>query len=180
MNHPSYETLLFTDKPLDDDQQKQLNAHLSECQSCKELSEAIMQVDELFVNADSPRPMEGFTQRWHYRMQLYHQQKQNKSIWFLTIGAFATANIIFLILTLLNVIHFNWSYQLSQSIATISLFAARLRNLFFAAQNLVRAFPVLIPFSIILAAGCLFATSILMGTGFVSMIKQFQSKSKGV
>ena len=180
MSHPPYETWLFTDEPLDENKQKQLNAHLFECQSCKDLSEAIVQVDDLLITADSPRPLPGFTQRWQIRMQFYHAQKQQKRIWFLTMGAFSAANIIFLILTLVNVTNFNWSYQLSQSIATISLFASRLRNIIFAAENLGRAFPILIPFSIILAAGSLIVVSILMGTGFVTMLKRFQSNSKGV
>ncbi len=180
MSHPPYETWLFTDEPLDENKQKQLNAHLSECQSCKDLSDAIVQVDDLLITADSPCPLPGFTPAMAKPRAVLSPTKAAEEDMALTMSAFAAANIIFLILTLVNVINFNRSNQLSQSIATISLFASRLRNIIFAAENLGRAFPILIPFSIILAAGCLIVVSILMGTGFVTILKRFQSISKGV
>jgi hypothetical protein len=180
MSHQPFETWLLSEEPLDPEQEKALKKHLSTCQQCAALSQAVKNVDDLMTSINNLQPAPGFTQRWHHRLQSHQQLSQQRKVLSFTLSAFALANLIFLALILINFANINPSYQLGQFIASFSLVAARTRQFWAAISNLIDAFPILIP-AFALSGLSLFAFGmVLIITWLTSMVNLLKQYPQGV
>ena len=171
MSHLPFETWIFSDEPLDEEQQQLLDKHLESCQECHALSEAMASVNNMITTSDSPIPSPGFAQRWHERLSLHRQREKERRTWLITIGVFVLANIILLGLIFLDLTTINWSYEFGRMIVWISLITTQSRNYLRAITNITSAFPVLLPVLIISAVGLFSAAVVLMVTWIRSMMK---------
>ncbi len=180
MNHQPFENWLLSDESLDDEDQKALETHLSECKTCRELSLAWEQVHEAFATQITPTPAPNFVQRWHVRLSITRQQRQQRRMWFLTLGLFGVAGLIFLAIFLLNMNRFNLMYQISQAFANFTLLASRIKQLLFVVKTLIIELPILIPFVVIFSVGSLSAMITLIVTWVSSMIRLYKTPQEGV
>lgn len=169
MSHQPYETFLFSSEALDKDQQQQLNTHLRDCEQCSVLSFALSSLDEAFSRSETPLPAPGFTRRWQAHLTEYRQKRQVRNLWLMTLGLFSLTSLIVMIIALLNLIHINWAYQLSQWIARVSLFAAQVRQFFTLLYSLSNTLPITVPVIILFGTGALFSIFILSITWFGSI-----------
>ncbi|MDY6846472.1 MAG: hypothetical protein SVP52_04995 [Chloroflexota bacterium] len=174
MSHQPFENWLFLDDGIEPEQSEALQSHLNQCEQCRQLSTALDQVIETIANSETPQPSHGFTQRWYQHLEVYRQKKQARRIWLLVLGLFSLACLILLGLFFINLTNFNWSYSLAQFIASVSLIAARGRHLVHVARSLTRAFPIIIPITLIFGVGSLSATFALLITWFSSIIRLYQ------
>lgn len=174
MSHQPYETFLLSSEALDNNQRQQLDAHLSECEQCSALACALASLDETFSHSTMPMPAPGFTQRWQTHLAEYRQKRQVRNLWLMTFGLFTLTSLIVFTIALLNLIHINWAYQLSQWIARASLFAAQVRQCFTLFTTLSNTVPGTVPVVIIVfAIGVLFSIFILSLTWFGTMIRLY-------
>jgi hypothetical protein len=180
MSHQPFETWLLSDEPLDEEKRKNLEAHLSKCDSCRALSTALENVQETFTDDITPAPEPGFVQRWHQRLSAVRQQRQQRKMWFLTLGLFGAAGIFLLIAAALNIYRINWFYEISQIFANFSLFASRINQAVKIIKSLTIQFPILIPIMIIFGMGSISAQLVLIVTWISSMIKLYQPSHEGV
>jgi len=180
MSHQPFETWLLSDEPLDKEQQKALEAHLKECETCKLLSTALENVRETFTNDNTPAPKPGFVNRWHHRLSVVRQQHQQRRMWFLTLGLFAVAGLILQSILLLNMNNINWFYEFGQVLANFTRFANRINQIVNVVASLTDQFPILIPVMIIFGVGSISAQIALIVTWISSMIQLFQPSHKGV
>ena len=179
MSHQPFETWILTNDPLDEQQQEKLNNHLEECEDCSNLSTALIQVTDLFSTSPSPAPMQGFTQRWHNRLTVYQQQRQQRNMWIFTLGLFGIASLLFITLAFINVTSINWTYQLGRTIANVSRTANVLQKSWRAVVALTNAFPILVPIMAVFGSGTLMAITALVITWFTSLIKIYQPATEG-
>jgi len=180
MNHQPFENWLVSDKPLDKEKQEALDAHLSECETCRELADALVQVEETFASYIAPAPASGFVQRWHNRLSIARQQRQQRRMWLTTLGLFCAAGLILLIIFLLNIYHVNWFYEISQIFANITLFASRINQVVSVTKTLLSELPILIPIIFIFGVGSMSAIITLIVTWISSMIKLYKTPNEGV
>ena len=173
MSHQPYETFLFSSEALDKDQQGQLEIHLRECEQCSALSFTLASVDEAFSCSETPLPAPGFTRRWQAHLTEYRQKRQVRNLWLMTLGSFSLTSLIVMIIALLNLIQINWAYQLSQSIARISLFTAQVRQCFTLFNSLSNTLPITIPVIIFLGIGAVLSIFSLSIIWFGSIIKLY-------
>lgn len=70
-DHHYYESLIFSDEPLDDSERKSLADHLESCESCRGLQEGWESCASLFMDAQAVSPASGFVDRWdeHYQQK---------------------------------------------------------------------------------------------------------------
>ncbi len=120
MSHQPYETWLLSEEDLDEEQQKALRTHLEGCQQCIQLSHSWSQVQSLINSSSEPEPTPGFSRRWENRLAIRRQQQQQRKMWFLTLGLFGIASIIFLGLAAINIFGPSFSYQFSQTFASLA------------------------------------------------------------
>jgi anti-sigma factor RsiW len=173
MSHQPYETFLFTDEPLTLEQRQSLDSHLMECARCRALAGALLSVNQALATNPAPAPAPGFTQRWYARLSEHRHERQQRNLWLLTLGLFALAGLILLILGLLHLLHFNWAYGFSQFIANFSLFAARLRHISSIMRSLTESLPLILPMMILFGIGTVLAASALTVTWFSSLIRLY-------
>lgn len=173
MSHQPYETFLFSSEALNKDQKQQLDIHLRDCEQCSALSYTLASVDEAFSRSETPLPAPGFTRRWQAHLTEYRQKRQVRNLWLMTLGSFSLTSLIVMIIALLNLININWAYQLSQSIARVSLFAAQVRQCFTLFSSLSNTLPVVVPVIILLGTGAVFTIFILSITWFGSIIRLY-------
>lgn len=177
MSHQPFETWLLSEEPLDAAQQREFSAHLKECEDCRQLSNALAQVDQVFDASSNPAPAPGFSQRWLVRLSQSRQHRQVRRYWFFTLGLFLIAGSIFSTLILTNLSSVNWAYQLGQLIAEISQRAVQVRRLWDFFSSLTHLFPFIIPLFSIFAVGALSAMTVLIITWFSAIIKLYQPPS---
>ena len=180
MSHQPFETWLLSDNSLDEDQEAALQTHLDACEHCQSLSTAWLHVQDTMTASVSHIPEPGFTQRWHKRLAVVRQQRQQRAMWLLTLGLFALAGIIFLALALTNLLSTDFFYALSQCIANFSLFAARINQVWRVFDTITAAIPFLVPILVIFGIGTLFAMIVLVITWFSSVIKLYKPVHEGV
>ena len=180
MSHQPFETWILKNDPLDEQQQETLNNHLDQCEECSNLSTALIQMTDLISNSPPPAPNQGFTQRWHSRLALYRQQRQQRRMWIFTLGLFGLASLLFILLAFININSVNWTYQLGQTIANISRTANLLQKGWRAVVALTNAFPILVPIMVVFGSGTLMAIGALVITWFTSIIKIYQPAHEGV
>ncbi len=180
MSHQPYETWIFSDEPLLEGQKSELKAHLADCDSCAELNAAWRQVEKTFMQAPTVDPVSGFTNRWHTRLSIHRQQKQQRRLWLLVMGLFGAATLIFLVLAGINLISTPLSFTFGKFIAYLSVMAAQTRQVITVITSLIDSFPLLIPISIILGIGSLSAVLTLIVTWVLSVIKLYKPIHEGV
>jgi hypothetical protein len=75
------------------DQRRDLEAHLKECEACKQLAEADNAVNRAFASAQMSEPIPGFAQRWKVRMSerraSAHRRQTSMILGVLSFGASA-------------------------------------------------------------------------------------------
>ena len=180
MSHQPFETWLLSEEPLNNEQRQLLETHIETCESCRTLAKALTQVEDTLAQHPSPLPKPGFTQRWQTRLAVDAQERQQRKMWFLTLGLFGLAGLIFLTLFVLNIKNVNWIYEISLVIANVSVFASKLNRIFSTMESLINAFPVLIPVLVIFGLGILSTSAALLFTWFSSLIRLYRSPKEGV
>ena len=68
MKHQLYEGWIMARDELTSDQKQVLEAHLKDCESCRQLAEANMALDRIFSSVQMSEPLPGFANRWKARM----------------------------------------------------------------------------------------------------------------
>ena len=174
MSHQPFENWLFSDETIEPEDSTALDAHLKQCEQCRELSTTLDWVYETISTVKTPEPNPGFTQRWHQNLAIYREKQQERRIWFLILGLFTLACLILLGLFFINLSNFNGFYILGQFVANVSMIAARLNNLYKLARSIIRSFPILIPVTLTFGVGLLSVSIALMITWFSSIISLYQ------
>jgi len=179
MNHQLFENWLLSDESLDEEQQKALDAHLSECKTCNVLADALEQVEETLASHIAPAPASGFVQRWHNRLSIARQQRQQRRMWLTTLGLFFAAGLLMLTIFLLNINHVNWFYEISQVFANFTLIASRIKQVVRVTKTLLSELPILIPIIFVFGVGSISAIVTLIVTWISSMIKLYKAPNEG-
>lgn len=179
MSHQPIEDWLFSNEPLDTQQEQALQDHLKECEHCQALSNALDQVSEIFEISTPPEPAHGFTQRWFEKLTIARAQHQIRRTWTLILSLFSAATIITLAVTFLNLNTINWAYQLSQFIASFSLFTGKINLLWRFFQSISDIFPLIIPIIFILGVGLISLITVLFITWIISLIKIYKPLEEG-
>ena len=83
MNHQPYESWLTSDEPLLPENEQMLQEHIESCESCRQLSYAWVEVQDLFREPQLALPSSGFAQRWQAKLmavQLSESERQQKRL----------------------------------------------------------------------------------------------------
>lgn len=180
MSHQPFETWLFSDETLNEEQQNALENHLGTCQPCQARAAAWDSVQEIIAADTPPAPAPGFAQRWQSRLALNRQQRQTRRMVFLALGLFGLAAAIFLTLAVLNLLSPSYIYYvLSHFIADFSLFAARINQAWIFIDSMTDSFPFLIPVGIAVGIGGLSALVLLTMTWFGSLARIYRPTDRG-
>jgi anti-sigma factor RsiW len=179
MSHQLFEAWILSEDELDPQQRQALDKHLKECEQCRTLSSALNQVTAQFASSPTPLPTVGFTMRWKDRLSIYNQQREQQKMWFITLGLFALAGLIFSTVILLNINSINWIYEVGQFIANFSLLAARFQRFLKGINTLFAAFPFLIPIMVIFGVGMLSAITALIIAWLSSLINLYAPAHEG-
>ncbi|QRN83345.1 hypothetical protein JR338_00895 [Chloroflexota bacterium] len=180
MSHQPYETWLLSEENLDEEQQKALQTHLEGCQQCKQLSHSWNQVQIMINSSSEPEPLPGFSHRWENRLAIRRQQQQQRKMWFLTLGLFGLASLIFLGLASINIFGPSFNYQFSQTFASLARSIARISYFWDLLSSVVKSFPLVLPLLVILGVGGFSASMALIVTWFSSLIKFYHPVKEGV
>ena len=180
MSHQPYETWLLSEENLAEEEEKALQAHLEECQQCQKLSHSWSQVQSLIASTSEPEPAPGFSLRWEQRLAVRKQHQQQRKMWFLTLGLFALASLIFLGLAVLNIFSTSFGYQLSQTFASLARSIAQINHFWAMLSSVVKSFPLVLPILVILGLGGFSASIALIFTWLSSLIKFYQPVKQGV
>jgi anti-sigma factor RsiW len=98
MNHQFFETLLLSDSELTQVESTMLDEHLKTCEACRQLSEALGEVDSLFQSTAMASPAGGFTVRWQEKLaQDTRKRQRTQTILLLTLGV-CSIGALFLLL----------------------------------------------------------------------------------
>ncbi len=179
MNHQPFETWILNQDPLEPEDQKKLNQHLQTCEDCQRLSGAMDEIRLSFKSAPSPSPAPGFTQRWHERLALHKQARQQRQMWLLTLAMFGLASLISLAILLLELGQINWYYEIGQVIANFGRLAAQVNQVWIVFRSINKTAPILTPIMIVFGVGSLSAMTALIVTWFSSMIQLYQPLKLG-
>jgi len=174
MNHQPFETWIIADDPLQLEDQEKLKEHLQACEDCRRLSLGMEGIQQTFSAAPSPAPAPGFTQRWHERLALHRQARQHRRMWILTLAMFGLASLISLGILLLQLGQINWFYEISQFIANVSRFAARVNQIWVIFRSINETLPILAPIMVVFGVGISSAVIALIVTWFSSMVQLYQ------
>ena len=98
MNHQPYKNWLLSEETLTPEQTQSLQAHLSTCETCRQVQSSWGDVQRLFVSSPQIGPAEGFAQRWKTRLAAEKIKKQRRNAW---IFFGVTASTALLLLTML-------------------------------------------------------------------------------
>ena len=180
MNHQPFESWLFSEEQLDAEKSESLESHLTQCETCRHTADALDEIYQVIASSTTPEPRPGFTNHWYQHLAEYRQKRQKRHIWALILTSFILASIILLSLFFVNFTNFNWGYGLGQFVGNISLFAVRFRKLFYIARSAVKAFPIIIPITLVFGVGSLSAAIALIITWFSSIIRLYQPVQEGV
>lgn len=80
MNHQPYEDWIFKDD-LSEDQLLQLQTHLSECEPCRRLAQALQNMEGAFEQSPKEIPASGFPDRWQLYAEKRQKEEVNKKAW---------------------------------------------------------------------------------------------------
>lgn len=164
MNHLPYQDWLFEEvQTLTDEQVSALKQHLHDCAECRELSSALHQMETSLKLKPMATLVEGFTQRWHARLQderaTAHRRQTRLTLGFILAGLATLLGgmIIFLWpwLSAHEAVFWAAAYQLY----SVYLFLAAVGEFL---TNLLRAMTQMIPLAgWVLAIGMVFELGVL-------------------
>ena len=180
MSHQPFETWIFSNDPLETDQKQTLEDHLKDCQSCTQQADALISFEAAISSTSLLSPMPGFTQRWHNRLPLARQLRQQRKMWLLAISLFAGATLILTALFLINASQINLAYQFGLCIASVARVRGFLYQLWPALQSFLSTMPIIIPILIVFGFGSLTAIIVLIITWFSSILRLYQPVQEGV
>jgi predicted anti-sigma-YlaC factor YlaD len=105
MNHQFFENLLLSDTELTQVESDMLKEHLRDCEACRQFSNALEDVDNMFHNTGMISPAIGFTQRWQVTLAQDNKKRQKRQTWLIIgLGVFTIFSILLLLgLTILPV-----------------------------------------------------------------------------
>jgi anti-sigma factor RsiW len=179
MSHQPFETWLFSDETLTEEQQNKLDSHLETCHQCRARSKAWDGIQNVITADEPPAPAPGFAQRWQSRLAVAQQRRQTRKMVMIALGLFGLATVIFLTLAILNVLSTSYIYAISQFIAQFSLFAARLNQAWNFIGSMTDSFPILIPLVIVFGVGAIATLILLTTTWFGSLARIYRPTERG-
>lgn len=98
MNHQFFETLLLSDTELTEAESAMLQDHLQTCRACRQLSDALKDVDNLFHNSAFVAPRPGFTHRWEDALAADIKKRQRTQVFSITFIGLVSIAVLFLLL----------------------------------------------------------------------------------
>ena len=98
MSHQPYQTWLFDEADLSNEQAVALRAHLQECEQCRDLQKAWKTVDGKIQAAPMVSPQPGFSQRWRASLAERRARQQVLQVRRLFIGFLVAALITLLLM----------------------------------------------------------------------------------
>jgi hypothetical protein len=127
MNHQPYKNWLLSEETLTPEQTKSLQAHLSTCQTCRQVQSSWIDVQRLFENAAQVAPADGFAQRWKIRLAAEKRKKQRHNAWIFFGVTASIALVLLAVLCLQTLLAFQspaqfylfWIYRVS-SVMTLA------------------------------------------------------------
>jgi cation transport ATPase len=180
MSHQPFETWILSEESLDKEQAVSLHDHLAECEPCRNLQTNWQEFHSTMTTCVDPKPMPGFTSRWHTRLAFDRQKRQQRRMWVLTLGIFTLASLTLISLMLFNLINTTWPYLVSQFIANLSVMFAKIGHFWQVLGALSNSFPIMIPLMVIISTIIISSASILILTWFSSMVRLFSPNYEGV
>ena len=180
MSHQPYETWLLSDEKLNEEQEKTLQTHLDDCHQCQMLSNSWTQVESMMMTNASPEPAPGFQLRFQQRLALDRQRRQQRKMWFLTLGLAGLASLIFLGLTVISLFSTSFTYEISQAFASFARSLAHITHFVGLGQSIIKANPVLLLLVAVLGIGGGSASITLIVTWLSSLIRFYQPVKEGV
>ena len=180
MSHQPFETWILSEEDLDKEQNSSLQAHLAECEPCRNLQSNWQEVHKVMTASMSPAPLPGFSSRWQTRLAFDRQKRQQRRMWILTLSIFTLASLILISLMFFNLLNTTWPYLVSQFIANLSITFGRISHFWRVIGSLSNSFPALIPLMVILGTVIISSASVLILTWFSSMFRLFSPNREGV
>jgi predicted anti-sigma-YlaC factor YlaD len=80
MRHQPFESWLYERETLSRDQTRDLENHLENCDSCRTLANAWMDIEGQLFSTSQVAPAPGFTQRWRARLADHQQQVNHRQM----------------------------------------------------------------------------------------------------
>ena len=167
MNHQPFEIWLLSDEPLSTDEAQSLQAHLQECEQCRELQTAWKGVGLLFDEVPPMGPAPGFVNRWQTHLEISRQadrlMRQRWQSWILLIAIGNAAAFTLLLTGLLisntydSVLEYllSWVYR---GVATLTLLDG-IQGVFF---TLFRSIPAALPVGVWAILGAVLSLTVLI------------------
>jgi hypothetical protein len=128
----------------------------------------------------APEPAPGFNLRFQQRLELDRQQRQQRKMWFLTLGLFGLASLIFLVLALFSLASTSFGYEISQIFANLARTASRVSRIVNVTRSVIQANPLLLLLLGVLGVGGASAALTLIVTWLSSLIRFYQPVKEGV
>lgn len=111
MGHQPFESWLLSVEPLMPEDERKLQEHVDNCESCRELSFAWGEIESLFRESAIEEPKPGFANRWQIRLEnlviKQNLRKQKMISW----GFISLTLVVALIVLTVMVIHFFTTVQ---------------------------------------------------------------------
>lgn len=85
MNHQPYEDWLISEDPILPEQNCELQDHLRNCDSCRQLSEFWLDIQTLLHVPQQVRPHAGFSARWLTRFEEQERKNKQRQSWIMLI-----------------------------------------------------------------------------------------------
>ena len=175
MSHQPFETYLLADAKLTNEQQLSLDLHLKECDQCTALSFALASLDTILLHNPSPKPAPAFTQRWQARLSKHQQARQNRKFWLMALSVLLLACLTMIIMFIINFSQINWSYELTQAIARISVVAAQVKQFSQIIGRFTNRSPFLLPMVVVFGVGIFSSILMLFITWFGTIIRLYSA-----
>ena len=173
MSHQPFESYLLGNELLSDEHQEALAQHLKACEHCYAYSLALAELDTVLHHSPSPQPAPGFTQRWQSRLAIHQQARQNRKYWLMVASLLLLACLTMLIMFFISFSQINWSYELTQTIARISVFAAQVKQFSQIIGQFTNRSPYLILIIAVFGVGFLSSILMLIMTWFGTIIRLY-------
>lgn len=98
MNHQPYEDWLLSDEPLSSQQNRDLKKHLQICDSCSQLFESWVGIQNIFRSTPDVQPQAGFSARWLTQLEERKTKIQQRQSWIMLLITGGVATFILLLL----------------------------------------------------------------------------------
>jgi hypothetical protein len=177
MNHQPFRDWLLSEDALSAEQAQSLQNHLSECESCSQITSAWKEVEKAIHAAPQAEPKPGFVNRWQAQLAMHEAHQQKRQGW-ISIGFTAFTAITLLIILVIRV------WQLLQDpdplIAVWLNQLAGLISNYFIINTLLTTSPWLKPHYILISAflvvGMISFMSVLWATAYkkISLLRRIE------